>query len=219
MKSQFSRRVVGGFFLVGAAMLWAGWVLLPARLGTFFETGDFAAVYEVFRPWIWLYRAHIFGFLITVMALVALAAATSESEARILIWPGVGVAASGLMVGALAGAFYYHHGAWGALQTVGFSQAQLEAHVAALLVDTEYITCLDRFARVFFGLGQFVLAIGLWKWKILPRAISWSAIALGVAAMAVTMAFPDNLEYYAPIFHLNALWLAAVGMTTLRSRG
>ncbi|MGH8769759.1 MAG: hypothetical protein ACREV2_01060 [Burkholderiales bacterium] len=40
---------------------------------------------------------------------------------------------------------------------------------------------------------------------------------LGVAAMAVTMVFPDNLEYYMPLFHLNALWLFALGLAVLNS--
>ena len=40
---------------------------------------------------------------------------------------------------------------------------------------------------------------------------------IGVAAMAVTMGLPDDLDLYLPIFHLHAFWLAAVGIQTLRS--
>ncbi len=31
------------------------------------------------------------------------------------------------------------------------------------------------------------------------------------------MVFTDNLEYYMPLFHLNALWLFALGLAVLNS--
>jgi hypothetical protein len=36
--------------------------------------------------------------------------------------------------------------------------------------------------------------------------------------MAITMAFPDALELYRPVFHLNALWLLATGAAFLTRR-
>jgi len=33
----------------------------------------------------------------------------------------------------------------------------------------------------------------------------------------LTMAYPDNLEFYAPVFYLNSLWLLATGLVILRS--
>ena len=93
----------------------------------------------------------------------------------------------------------------------------LRAHVEALRLDTEYVTCLVRFGRVFFGLGMLVLALGLLKWDILPKWLAISTALLGLAAMALTMGLPDNLEYYAPVFHLNALWFVAAGVEINRS--
>ncbi len=92
------------------------------------------------------------------------------------------------------------------------------AHVAGLSLDTEYVTCLVRFSRVFFGLGQMVLAVAFVKWRPVPSGLGWAAAVLGVAAMFLTMAFGDDLEYYRPVFHLNALWLAALGVALLRRR-
>ena len=40
-----------------------------------------------------------------------------------------------------------------------------------------------------------------------------SAALLSIAAMALTMALPDNLEYYRPVF--SALWLVAIGWVLL----
>jgi peptidoglycan/LPS O-acetylase OafA/YrhL len=93
----------------------------------------------------------------------------------------------------------------------------LRAHVEALRLDTEYVTCLVRFGRVFFGLGMLVLGLGLLKWDILPKWLALSTGLLGIAAMALTMGLPDNLEYYAPVFHLNALWFVAAGFVMKQS--
>ncbi len=82
MKQDFTARVVGSFFLLGAPLLWVGWIALPVHIGTFFTTGDFATVHEKLTLWIWMYRLHIFGFVISVMALVALAGALPGAESR-----------------------------------------------------------------------------------------------------------------------------------------
>ncbi len=216
MTRSYSTGITGWLFIAGALMLSGGWLLLPVHIGTFFKPDDFASVHTHLHWWIWLYRIHLFGFLVTVMAFVALAAVLSDSEARVLVWPGAAVAIVGLTVGCLASAFYYHHGAWGALQTAGLPLEKLRGHVDAMRLETEYITCLVRFGRVFFGLGLVVLAAGLIKWRILPAALGMGAVLLGLAAMALTMAFPDNLEFYAPVFHLDSLWTLATGIVLLR---
>lgn len=217
MRRDLSTSITAWLFIVGAVMLWAGWVLMPVHIGTFFEPENFSEVYDKLQFWIWMYRIHIFGFLIAAMALVALGAVVTEIEARVVMWPGIAVAAAGLIVGALATAFYYHHGAWGAIQMAGQSSEALGIHVDSLRNDTEYVTCLVRFGRVFFGLGLVVLAAGLLKWKVVPPVIGGGAALLGIAAMALTMAFPDNMEFYVPVFHLNSLWLLATGIVVLRS--
>jgi hypothetical protein len=95
------------------------------------------------------------------------------------------------------------------------TDAERAAHVAALRIPTEYITCLTRFGRVFFGLGQLVLALGLLQIALLPAWLAIAAAVLGVGAMALTMGLPDELERYRPVFHLNAAWLLAVGLVLL----
>jgi len=199
-------------------MHWLGWMLLPVHLGTYFEAGDFAAINVHWHLWVWMFRVHIFGYLIGVMALVAMATLLSESEVRVLLWPGAAVGAGGLFVSALAAAFYYHHGAWGALEMTGQAAGAVQRHVDALLLDTEYITCLVRFGRVFFGLGQAVLSAGLIVGRALPKPIGVAGGILGLTAMVLTMALPDELVFYRPVFHLNCLWFLAIGMTVLRNQ-
>jgi hypothetical protein len=213
--SSAATAVAGWSFLCAAAMLWLGAVLLPVKLGTFFDPGDFARVDRVLHRWIWLFRVHLFGYVLTAMAFVALGATIENAEARVLIWPAIAVACAGLIVSALAGAFYYHFGAWGAISMRDKLAPERAQFADSLKISTEYVTCLVRFGRVFFGLGLVVLAAGMAALGAFPVWISASAALLGAAAMALTMALPDNLEYYRPIFHLDALWLIAVGLVLL----
>lgn len=218
MERDEMRKIVGGAFLAAAVMLWAGWALLPHRIGTFFEPADFAAVAGRLQLWIWMFRLHIFGLITTVIALAALAAAVADRPARLLVWPGTAVASCGLMVTALAEAFYYHFGAWGAVTMGGASAEALAGHLAALAIPTEYVTCLVRFGRVFTGLGLTVLGAGLVQWRLVPgwQWLGGGAVAIGVAAMALTMALPDELGLYQPLFHLLSVWLAAMGAVLWR---
>ncbi|MHC4173668.1 MAG: hypothetical protein ACYTBX_08255 [Planctomycetota bacterium] len=216
MLREFSTRFTAWSFVAAAIMFWGGWILMPTHIGTFFEPDDFASVYASFHLWIWTFRFHMFGMVITAIALVALASLLTNSQARVMVWPGAAVATSGIIVGAVGAAFYYHHGAWGALEMNGKSAIEIRTFVDALRVDTEYVTCLIRFGRVFYGLGLLVLGFGLIKWKILPTWIGWAAVAIGLAAMALTMLLPD-MSLYMPVFHVKAFWLILVGVAILRS--
>lgn len=213
--TSFATDITGWLLIAAAAMLWGGWTLLPVRIGAFFHWDDFPRVHRRLHLWIWLFRVHLFGHLMAVMGLVALATLLSESPMRILLLPGVAVCVGGLFVAALAQAFYYHFGAWGAIDMDGKTEDERKEFVAKLSVSTEYVTCLVRFGRVFFGLGQLVLAAGLLYGGLLPSWLAVMGASLGAAAMALTMGLPDSLDLYKTIFHLNAIWLAAVGYTVL----
>jgi hypothetical protein len=215
MPQDIASPTTGTMFVCAAAMLWGGWVLLPRKIGTYFQPDDFAAVAARWHFWIWMFRIHLFGMVTSAMALVALAALCASSPARILIWPGTAVGVAGLIVSAVAAAYYYHFGAWGARENRSQPAEKIRDHVESLRLGTEYVTCLVRFGRVFTGLGLAVLSIGLVAWHILPGWIGYTGAALGVAAMALTMALPDHLALYAPVFHGQAAWLAATGGTIL----
>jgi hypothetical protein len=216
MHRDFTTDVAGWFFLAGALMLWAGWVLLPHRVGMFFRSDDFPAISARLHLWLWLYRVHLFGVVVSALALVALAALlANQPTVRILVWPGAAVAVAGLIVGAVGSAFYYHFGVWGALETRKTPNAAKDL-VVSLHLPTHYVTCLVRFGRVFCGLGLTVLAMGLLRGETLPWWVGGGAAGLGVAAMALTMTLPDNWALYTPVFHLQALWLAATGAYLLR---
>jgi hypothetical protein len=211
MVRDFTTDVAGLFFLAGALMLWGGWMFLPRRIGMFFQSDDFHAIGTHLLLWLWIYRVHLFGMVVSALALIALAALTANQPAvRILVWPGAGVAVAGLIVGAVGSAFYYHFGVFGALEARRTPDAAKNM-VEALQLPNHYVTCLVRFGRVFCGLGLTVLAVGLLRCDILPWWIGGAAVCLGVAAMALTMLLPDNWTLYTPVFHLQALWLATTG--------
>ena len=134
--NDFEANVTGSFFLVAASMLWIGWTLLPAKLGDFLVASDFAAVGARRRLWIWMFRVHLFGHVIAVMAFVALATLVSGTESRILIWPAVAVFGTGLMMAAVAAAFYYHFGAWGSLDIDGQSEQAVDGFIDSLRATT-----------------------------------------------------------------------------------
>jgi hypothetical protein len=216
MKVDFASRFTGAAFIGAGVMLWFGWFLLPVKPGTFFEPDVFGRIDERFHFWIWMFRLHIFGMVAAIVALVALASLLAGSPARVLVWPGAAVASAGLLVGALGAAFYYHHGAWGAVSLAGATAESGRAFVEALRVDTEYVTCLVRFGRVFGGLGLLLIAWGGLRDRFLPVWSSLVAGVVGLAAMALTMGLPDRLSWYQPIFHVFSFWLLATGVVLFR---
>ncbi len=217
MQREFEARFTGWSFILAGLLLGGGWMLLPRQLGTYFVPEDFSLVHDQFLLWIWIYRVHIFGMVISAIALFAVATSLAENPCRILVWPGVGVAAAGTFVSALGAAFYYHHGAWGALELEGKSAEEIQAFVDNLRVDTEYVTCLIRFGRVFTGLGLVLLGLGFVRWKVLPAWVGGGAVLLGLAAMALTMGLPDRLSLFEPVFYLQVLWMVATGVAVLRA--
>jgi hypothetical protein len=93
MLRDFTTDVTGWFFLAGALMLWGGWMLLPHRVEMFFRSEDFPAIGARLQLWLWLYRVHLFGVVVSALALVALAALLANQPAvRVLVWPGAAVA-------------------------------------------------------------------------------------------------------------------------------
>jgi len=216
MKDAFATRFAGGAFIASALMLWLGWMLLPVRTGMFFQPEVFGRIHEQFHFWIWMYRIHLFGVVMAMVALAALASHLTQSPVRVLIWPGVMMAAAGLLVSALGSAFYYHHGAWGSIELAGKPALAAATFAEALRVDTEYVTCLVRFGRVFGGLGMALLGWGVVRGNVLPSWVGGVAGLIGLAAMALTMLLPDDLWLFVPVFHVFSLWLVGTGLVILR---
>jgi len=207
--------VSGCFFIIGAVLLWLCKILMPVPIEYGYKKDDFARIKTCFYRWIWLYRGHIFGSIISAMALVSFGILIMETSYRILMVPALAISFTGLIVSALAEAYYYHFGGFGSLELDGKSDTDVDMFIQQLHTGLEYISCLVRFSRVFLGLGQCVLAAGLLLENILPVWFICYTFLLGAAAILLTMIAPAKLHLYKPVFHLNALWILLTGIIIL----
>ena len=215
LKKDFETKLTGWIFIAATLMLWGGWVLSPHHIGEYLAASDFSAIDKKLWTWIWMYRIHIFGWVIMAIAMFVLASITLKKPYRVLIAPGAGMVIVGSVTLALASAFYYNFGAWGVGETMGKSAAEIQEFMDNIVYTNQYVTCFVRFGRVFSGVGLVLLGIGLVKWKIVNVWLGWLTVLLGLGAMGIVMGIPDNFEIYKPIFHLKALWLALMGVSIL----
>lgn len=218
MNNYFSRDFTGWSFIVAALMLWGGWMILPVHINIYFKPEDIFSIQDHLTLYLWMYRVHIFGMIITIAAMAALGTVFPRIPSRVLINPGLAVISTGMAATALGSAFFYQFGTSGAYDLQGMSVEVIREFVDSLKLDTQYAGCFMRFGRVFTGLGMVIMGVGLWKSKVLPSWTGMTAILIGIAAMAIIMAVPTNDLFYYPVFHLKALWLAATGITILRSQ-
>ena len=218
MNNNFSRNFTGWSFIAAALMLWTGWMLLPVHINMYFRPEDISAIQDHLTLYLWMYRVHIFGMIITVAAMAAFGTIFPRIPSRVLINPGLAVISTGMAASALGSAFFYQFGTSGAYDLQGMPVAMIQEFVDSLKLDTQYAGCFMRFGRVFTGLGMVILGAGLWKSKVLPSWTGITAVLIGIAAMAVIMAVPTDDSFYYPVFHLKALWLAVTGITILRSQ-
>lgn len=215
-KKDFETKFIGWVFIAASLMLWGGWVLSPHHVGEYLVASDFSVINKKLWTWIWMYRIHIFGWVIMAIAMFALASIMLKKPCRVLIVPGAGMVVVGSITLAIASAFYYNFGAWGVGNTMGKSTAEIQVFMDNILYTNQYVTCFVRFGRIFSGVGLVLLGMGLVKWKIIDVWLGWLTVLLGLAAMVVIMGIPDNFEIYKPLFHVKAIWLAFMGISILR---
>jgi MFS family permease len=216
-KKDLETKYTGYFFIAAAIMLWAGWVLSPHIIGEYIKSTDFLPIGERIWFWIWMFRVHIFGWVIMAIATFAFVTIAAKKPNRVLLVPGAGMLIVGTFAIAIAMAFYYNFGAWGVGKTSGKSPEEVEAFMESILYTNQYVTCFVRFGRIFSGVGLVLLGIGLVKWKIMHIGIGWFTALLGLAAMCIILFIPEYYEYYKPMFHIKVLWLLVMGGALLKS--
>jgi len=217
MKKDFETKFSGWTFVAAALMLWLGYMLSPHLVGEYLVATDFPAIGESVWTWIWVFRVHIFGWVAMIVGAITLATMLKEQPHRILIAPGVGMIVVGTFTLALASAFYYNFGAWGVGKTAGMSPEEIQVFMNDILYTNQYVTCFLRFGRIFSGVGLVLLGAGFLKGKSFAGWLGWFTILLGVAAMGIILFIPEYYEYYKPLFHVKALWLAIMGYVLLKN--
>jgi hypothetical protein len=217
IKKDFETTFTGWAFILASVLLWVGYILSPHHIGEYIVPSDFEAIGENVWFWIWMYRIHIFGWVTMGIALFALVSITARKPYRVVMLPGAGMVIIGSFTLAIAGAYFYNHGAWGVGQTAGLSATELDAFMENLLFTNQYVTCFIRFGRIFSGVGLVLLGLGFLKWDILNKYLGWFTTLLGLAAMGIILSIPDNFEIYKPLFHVKCVWLLIMGVVILRN--
>jgi hypothetical protein len=216
MKQDFEVKFTGWSFILAAVLLWGGWAFSPHHVGEYFVASDFAAIGEQVWYWIWMYRIHIFGWVTMAIALFAFVSITARKPYRVVILPGAGMVVVGTFTIAIAAAYYYNFGAWGVGKTMGKSPAEIQEFMNSILFTNQYVTCFVRFGRIFSGVGLVLLGFAFVKWEIVNVWLGWMTLLLGLAAVGLILAIPDNFELYKPLFHVKVVWLALMGIWILR---
>lgn len=217
MKQDFETKFTGWAFIIAAIFLLLGQELSPHRVAEFFVPSDFNAIGENLWYWIWMYRIHLFGWVIMAIALFSFATMTNKKPYRIVLMPGIGITIAGIFVMALGAAFYYTYGAWGSGKIADMNPAELSVFMNDLTITNQYFTCLVRFGRIFPGAGLALIGVGLFTWRIVPKWIGGFTFILGMVAMCTILFISDNFEAYKPIFYVKVAWLIIMGATLLKN--
>ncbi|UKN03760.1 hypothetical protein K6119_09685 [Paracrocinitomix mangrovi] len=218
MNNSIEHKFTGWAFILGALLLWGGWAFSSHHLGEYIQSSDFAVIGEDVWYWIWMYRFHIFGWVTMAIAVMALLSIVGKKPYRVVMLPGAGMTIVGTFTLAIAAAFYYNFGAWGVGQTMDKSPEEVEAFMNGILPVNQYVTCFLRFGKIFSGVGLILLGAGFLKWKLFPTWLGAYTLLLGLAAVAIILAIPDNFEIYKPLFHIKSIWLVAMGVVILTKK-
>jgi len=181
MTKNFETKFTGWAFIVGAILLWFGWVLSPHHLGEYIVESDFAIIGEDVWFWIWMYRIHIFGWVAMGIALFSLISMTSRRPYRVVMLPGAGLAIIGTFTLAIAAAYFYNYGAWGVGKTADLSAVEKAKFMEQMLFTNQYVTCFIRFGRIFSGVGFVLLGFSFLKWNMVSSWLGWFTSILGLS--------------------------------------
>lgn len=211
MKKDFETKFVGWSFIFAAIMLWGGWMFSTHNIGEYLKADDFAPIGEHVWYWIWMYRIHIFGWVTLSIAMLGLVSILTKKPYRVLVLPGAGMIIIGSMTLAIAAAFYYNFGAWGVGKTMDKSPQEVQTFMDSILSTNNYVTCFNRFGRIFSGVGLILFGFALAKWNIVNKWIAYLGLFMGLATVVLILSIADNFELYKPLFHIKVLWMILMG--------
>ena len=211
MKKDFETKFVGWSFIFAAIMLWGGWMFSTHNVGEYLKADDFAPIGEHVWYWIWMYRIHIFGWVTLGIAMFGLVSILNQKPYRVIVIPGIGMIVVGTFTLAIAAAFYYNFGAWGVGKTMDKSPEEVQTFMDSILSTNNYVTCFNRFGRIFSGVGLILFGFALAKWNIVNKWIAYLGLLMGLAAVILILSIADNFELYKPLFHIKVLWMVLMG--------
>ncbi|PYP18448.1 MAG: hypothetical protein DMD52_02040, partial [Gemmatimonadetes bacterium] len=167
--------------------------------------------------WRAIHWSFLFGFTLTLTGLVGVAGMHVGT-------PGEGAARAGVLVAIFA------YGAWAVVVTfmVGAGWALARGYVAAEpgLTATHAVFLYDmlhpfalaaqRTAGFALGISTYLFGWAVINGKVLPRRLGAGAVAGGVIAAALALAFPESTKADEAAFVLPVLWQVVTGAVLLR---
>lgn len=211
IKKDFETKFIGWSFIFAAIMLWGGWMFSTHNVGEYLQADDFTPIGEHVWYWIWMYRIHIFGWVTLGIAMFGLVSVLNKKPYRVVVIPGIGMIVVGTFTLAIAAAFYYNFGAWGVGKTMNKSPEEIQTFMDSILPTNNYVTCFNRFGRIFSGVGLILFNYALVKWSIINKWIAYLGLFMGLAAVVLILSIADNFELYKPLFHIKVLWMVLMG--------
>ena len=183
-------------------------------------SGDGAAQLGVIartEAWRAIHWAFLFGFALTLTGLAGFVGVHAGT-------PGGGAARAGMLVAIFA------YGAWAVVVTfmVGAGWTLAQSYVAAQpgLTATHAVFLYDmlhpfalaaqRTAGFALGISTYLFGWAAINGKVLPRRLGAGAVAGGVIAAGLALAFPESTKADEAAFVLPVLWQVVAGAVLLR---
>ena len=200
--------------LVGSSLVVAAGLVHPDL------TGDGAAQLGVIartEEWRAIHWAFLFGFALTLTGLAGFVGVHAGT-------PGGGAARAGMLVAIFAYAAWavvvtFMVGAgWTLAQSYVAAQPGLTATHAVFLYDMlhPFALAAQRAAGFALGISTYLLGWAVINGKVLPRRLGAGAVAGGVIAAGLALAFPESTKADEAAFVLPVLWQVVAGAVLLR---
>ena len=79
MKKDIETTFTGWSFMIAALLLVGGWLFSSHQVGEYFKSEDYRVIGKNLWYWIWVFRFHIFGWVILGAAMMAFIITTFNS--------------------------------------------------------------------------------------------------------------------------------------------
>lgn len=211
-------RYVGIALVLGGVLPVVGMAIRPLLVeqNFNFQAADFDVVAANRGIWILSYQIMVFGLFVRMAGLVALGSLHTHTIARTVVWPGVAITMAAIVINGISAGYYMHMGFWGAEQLRGATDAVRGAFLENIRPGSELIICLERMAKMFFGLGLAVLGVGLALGRITHRWVGIAGATIGFAGMMALFAMPYSRTVFIPFDVAIAIWLLVLGYLVTR---
>lgn len=216
MNSTFNLRFVAISLLIGAFLVWFGYLILPVHVVLNYNMEMLPKITNNLQFWIRGFQFLVFGYFIRSIGLIGLSTLYQDSPAKTILYPGVIVCTLAMLVSGLAEGYYMHMGGWAQWKMTLIPADQHQNMVASLEITNEWVSCIKRFGRMFLHLGFVFLGWGIIRGEILEKWLGTLALVIGIAGICLLMVFTEDPDSYLPMAHVVTVWFVLSGILIYR---